>query len=231
MAVIAYPIGVAIVEGAAALWALIVANAVPIAVGTAAVGGAVVLNEKLKDKAAPTTNTTTIVGTKTLNCGDNGSYEDLNKKSGENKFDRDHIPSKAALKAAAQKILDTTPALAEKMNQARLESLFGKGGSHGTIANKGQTVAIPKKDHKNHSPTNGSGEGKNTPKQIDKDSDELQKASEKDTKAMEEADGKEMDDECFDKYKKAAKEIRKKTHKEYIKELTELIKDAIRNVP
>lgn len=34
---------------------------------------------------------------KNLKCGNNGTYKDLKKKTGFNKYDRDHVPSKAAL--------------------------------------------------------------------------------------------------------------------------------------
>jgi hypothetical protein len=219
MAVIAYPIGVAIVEGAAALWALIVANAVPIAVGTAAVGGAVVLNEKLKDKAAPTTGTTTIVGTKKLNCGDNGNYDDMLKKDGDNKLDRDHVPSKAALQEAAR---DLIREMRLDPTNPKLTQLFG---DKGLISKQGQTIAIPKKDHQQHSRTYGR---RNNSDKVSGDSKDLQKAAKDDTDTIEEAEGKEMDDECFGKYKKAADKIRKKTHAEYVKELTDLIKNAIK---
>ena len=222
MAVIAYPIGVAIVEGAAALWGLIVANAVPIALGTAAAGGAVVLNEKLKDKAAPTTGTTTIVGTKKMNCGDNGNYEDMLKKNGENKLDRDHVPSKAALKEAALNIIKD---MGVQLTPDQVAALFGKGSNPGAIAGKGKTIAIPKKDHQQHSRTYA---GRNNPDKVKGDSKDLQQAAKDDTKTIEDAEGKEMDDECLGKYKKAAEAIRKKTHKEYVQELTDLIKDVMK---
>lgn len=221
MAIVAYPIGVAIAEGAAALWALIVANAVPIAVGTATVGGAVVLNEALKDKAAPTTGTTTIVGTKKLNCGDNGNYDDMLKKDGDGKLDRDHVPSKAALQEAARDILKAAPELARELKAKSIEALFG---DKGLISKQGQTIAIPKKDHQQHSRTYGR---RNNPDKVKGDSKDLQDAANKDTKEIEEGEGKEMDEECFGKYKKAAEKIRKKTHAEYVKDLTDLIKDVI----
>ena len=46
-----------------------------------------------------------VKGKKKLKCGDSGSYKDLKKKTGDGKFDRDHIPSKAALKARAEAML------------------------------------------------------------------------------------------------------------------------------
>ena len=38
------------------------------------------------------------------------------------------------------------------------------------------------------------------------------------------------DDECAKKYKKAADEIRKKTHEEYLQDIKNLIKDVMNNV-
>ena len=97
----------------------------------------------------------------------------------------------------------------------------------GQIAKQGQTIAIPKKDHQKNSDTYGR---RNSPEKIDEDAKNLQDAAEKDTKTIEDAEGKEMDDECLDRYKKAAEEIKKKTHAEYVKELTELIKNTMKNV-
>ena len=70
---------------------------------TAAGTAVVVANEATKESAPPATGTTTIVGTGKLNCGDNGNYEDLLKNNGDGKLDRDHVPSKAALKEAKSK--------------------------------------------------------------------------------------------------------------------------------
>lgn len=208
-----------------AITALVVWGTRVLFVGSAA-GAAVVLNEATKDTSTPTTkaDTTTVVGKGKMNCGDNGSYEDLLKKDGEDKLDRDHVPSKAALKETAEEIIRKKRF---KLSKAQLDALFGKGNNPGIIAKKGQAIAIPKKDHQQHSDTYA---GRNNPDKIKKDSEDLQKAAEKDTKTIEEAEGKEMDDECAKKYKKAADKIRKKTHAEYEKELTDLIIDAMKNV-
>ncbi|SFC29990.1 hypothetical protein [Collimonas sp. OK412] len=217
MAAILIPVGEVVIEGGITIWHILFG-------ATVVTGGAVVLHEATQEKVPATTETTTIVGTGKLDCGDNGSYEDLLKKSGDNKFDRDHVPSKAALKEAAQKIIDETPGLAEKLTDAGRKALFGSGSDPGLIAKQGQAIAIPKKDHQQHSDTYGR---RNNPEKIDTDSDELQEAAKKDTKTIEDAEGKEMDDECLKKYQKAAEQIRKKTHAEYIKDLTKLIKDVI----
>jgi hypothetical protein len=215
---IPYVLG-ALAEGAAALWALVAANAVPIAAGAATAGGAIVLNEALKDKAAPATGTTTIVGTKKMNCGDDGNYGDMLKKDGDGKLDRDHVPSKKALQRAAEEIIKN---LRLDLTKVQFDKLFG---DKGLISKQGQTIATPKRDHQQHSRTYGK---RNNPNKVEGDSKNLQKAAEDDTKDIEEAEGKEMDDECFDKYKKAAEKIRKKTHAEYVKDLTDLIKDAMK---
>lgn len=39
-----------------------------------------------------------------------------------------------------------------------------------------------------------------------------------------------MDDECAEKYKKEADDIRKKTHAEYMQDLKKLIKNVMQNV-
>ena len=231
---LAIPAGQILLEGAVIAGGFVLralaSNAVrTVAVrGTAAAVGAAtgnaVLNEA-QSPATPATNTTTVVGTGKLNCGEFGNYGDMLKKSGDNKFDRDHVPSKAALKKAAEKILEDT-GLIESITQSQMDALFGKGSSPGLIAEQGKAVAIPKRDHQQHSETYGN---RNADK-IDGDSDNLQKAAERDTKAIEDAEGKEMDPECLEKYKKAAEQIRKKTHAEYIKELKELIKQTMKNV-
>lgn len=41
---------------------------------------------------------------KKMKCGDFGKYGDLKKKTGEGQFDRDHVPSKAALKQRAKEL-------------------------------------------------------------------------------------------------------------------------------
>lgn len=216
--------GVVLAEEAVA--ALIVWATRILYVGTAATG-AVIANQasKPEEEAAPATksDTTTIVGKGTMNCGDNGKYGDMLNKTGDGKLDRDHVPSKAALQEAAKEILKNNPALAEKLTQESLTALFG---DKGLISKQGQTIAIPKKDHQQHSDTYGR---RNSPEKIKEDAKDLNKAAEKDTKTIEEAEGKQMDDECAGKYKKAAENIRKKTHAEYVKELTDLIKDVIKN--
>ena len=210
--------------GLVALRTAILANRARILIQGAQAAGAVATaaaaHQATKDNAAPATGTTTVVGNKTLNCGEDGSYGEMQKKTGNNKFDRDHVPSKGALQKAARDLIDKARITLTKAQEA---ALFGDNGA---ISKAGQTIIIPKKDHAAHSDTYG---GRNKPEKIKTDADDLQKAAEKDTKAIEDGDSKEMDAECLEKYKKAAEKIKKKTHAEYLNDLKKLIKDAIKN--
>lgn len=205
--------------GEEAIAALIVWGGRLLALGV----GAAIANEATKEKETPATDadTTTIVGKGTMRCGDSGKYDDMLKQTGDGKLDRDHVPSKAALQKAAEKLLEAAEI---SLSPAQKKALFG---DNGLISKQGQTIAIPKKDHQQHSETYGR---RNNPEKIDKDSGDLQKAAERDTKTIEDAEGKEMDDECAKKYKKAADEIRKKTHDEYMQDIKNLIKDVMKNV-
>lgn len=214
--------GVVLAEEAVA--ALIIWGTRILYVGSAA-GAAVVLSEasKSKEESAPAakTDTTTIVGKDTMNCGDNGKYGDMLNKTGDGKFDRDHVPSKAALQEAARQLIRK---LKIALSDDQMAALFG---DKGLISKQGETIAIPKKDHQQHSDTYGR---RNSPEKIDNDAKDLGKAADKDLKTIEDAEGKEMDDECAKKYKKAADEIRKKTHVDYLKDIMNLIKDVQKNI-
>ncbi|NHZ65885.1 hypothetical protein [Massilia genomosp. 1] len=172
------------------------------------------LDAEAAAEAAAEDATTVVVGTEVLKCGEAGTYGELLEKSADKKFDRDHVPSKAALQRAAEKLLVKHGI---ELSKGQIKALFGPKGA---ISLAGRTIAIFRKDHQKHSDTYG---GRNNTKKIDTDSDELQKAAKKDTQRIEDADGKEMDADCAEKYAKAAKEIRKKTHAEYEDELLALI--------
>lgn len=223
--VLVIPAAEAIGIGLAALRAAMIANRVRIAAQAAqaasAAAAAAAAHQATKDRAAPATGTTTVVGSNKLNCGENGSYEDMLKRTGDNKFDRDHVPSKGALQRAARDLIHD---MGVRLTAAQEAALFG---DKGLISKAGKTIIIPKKDHAAHSDTYGA---RNTPEKIQKDSEDLQKAAEKDTKAIEEGEGKEMDPECLEKYKKAADEIKKKTHEEYLDDLEKLINDTINKI-
>ena len=171
-----------------------------------------------KAKAAAKADTTTVKGKEKMDCGEDGNYGDLQKKTGDNKFDRDHVPSKAALQAAAEKLLESAEIV---LTAAQKAKLFG---DNGMISKAGKTIVIPKKDHSKHSASFGN---RNSPSKIDRDSDDLQKAAEEDTRKIE-RDSTEMDADCLEQYKKVAEEIRKKTHAEYMDDIKKLIKEVMK---
>lgn len=139
-----------------------------------------------------------------LKCGESGTYKDLKKSTGDNKYDRDHIPSKAALKKRA-----------EKLNRGRkLTSNQAKA-----IDNAGWTIAIPKQAHKEVSPTYG---GRNN-SLIKDDADDLAKAAQRDIKAMRAKIAK-YDKGCATKYKAETEKIFSKTNADYDKMLRHILK-------
>ncbi|MDM5182114.1 hypothetical protein PO883_33630 [Massilia sp. DJPM01] len=179
---------------------------------------------KSEDDTPPLTGTetTTIVGSQTLECGEDGSYRETKKRTAGNKFDRDHIPSKAALQQAAKDyIFENGITLSERQAAA----LFG---DYGLISMAGQVIVTPKGDHKAFSQTYTN---KNTPEKIERDAGNLQQAAEEDTRAMEDAEGKEMDADCVEKYRAAARRIRAKTHQEYIDDLAKLVDEVQAKYP
>lgn len=137
-----------------------------------------------------------------MKCGESGSYGDLKKKTGKGKFDRDHVPSKAALKEFARKKLRGGRALCKKQAKA--------------IDNIGNAIAIPKGVHSDYSPTYGS---KNTPQQIKSDADGLQKAARRDTRNVK----KGLKDPCKKKYAAWQKKINAMTNNDYAKMLKKAI--------
>ncbi|MDM5181989.1 hypothetical protein PO883_32975 [Massilia sp. DJPM01] len=180
------------------------------------------LDAEAAAEAAAEDATTVVVGTEILKCGEAGTYGELLEKSADKKFDRDHVPSKAALQKAARKLLRERKI---SLSEDQAKALFGPKGA---ISLAGRTIAIFRKDHQKHSDTYG---GRNNETKIQNDSEELQKAAKKDTERIENAEGKEMDADCAAKYAKAAEEIRKKTHAEYESELNSLIDDIINTIP
>lgn len=166
--------------------------------------------------------TTTVLGKQEMDCGDAGTYRELNAKTAGNLFDRDHIPSKAALQEAARQLISREGITLSDLQWAKLF------GPRGLISMAGQTIAIPKIDHSSHSASYG--HTRASPK-VKNDAINLQKAAIEDLKAMEEADGKLMDAECVKKYMAAAREIAKKTHAEYERDLLKLIKETKERYP
>jgi hypothetical protein len=140
---------------------------------------------------------------KEMKCGENGKYGDLKKKTGKGQFDRDHVPSKAALKEFARKEVRQGGKLCKRQLKA--------------IENVGQSIAIPKGVHSQYSPTYG---GKNTDARIKEDAGDLQKAAKRDTKDVSAG----MKNPCKKKYDKWAKKVAKMTKSDYKKMIEKAIK-------
>ena len=125
-----------------------------------------------------------------LECGECGSYSKLQKKRAAPDYERDHIPSKAALLEKAKQT--------KKMTKAQIKCVKGK------VTRRGITVAIPKSAHRGFSPTCG---GRNTPTQISTDAKDLSKARDRDLDAMQKhLDA--TDPACAKAYKEAAKKVK-----------------------
>ena len=139
-----------------------------------------------------------------MKCGELNQYGEQKKVSGENKRDRDHIPSKAALKAKA-----------EQMTGGELSDCVTSKIDKGALA-----IVIPKAAHQNASPTYGQ-----SPASASADAGDLQKAAARDTKAMEKNLGT-YDKGCVKAYKKAARKIRKITNRQYENWIDKIIADC-----
>lgn len=128
-------------------------------------------------------------GSKKLKCGDYGKYGELKKKNGDGKFDRDHIPSKAALKARAEGLKG------EKLTKAEAKAIDSWGNS----------IAVPRQAHIDISPTYG----QNSASAI-KDAKDLAGSARRDVDAMlKKIDEYDADGGCKKAYKKAAKRVLK----------------------
>jgi filamentous hemagglutinin len=130
----------------------------------------------------------------TLEKGVVEDYKTSKKTTGDGSVDRDHQPSKAALKNRAEQIKGDrlTPAEAKR------------------IEDNAHTVTVSKDVHK-AGPTHGS---KNTPERIKTDACDLSAATCRDADAMVE-NTKKLDPGNLDKAKKAAEKIKTKTNKDY----------------
>jgi hypothetical protein len=143
-------------------------------------------------------------GRKKLKCGEYGKYGDLKKKTGDNKFDRDHIPSKAALKERAESLAG------EKLSQAQKQA----------IDKAGDAIAIPRQAHIDVSPTYGqSGSA------AAKDAGNLAGSARRDVEAMlKEIDKYDADGNCKKAYQKAAAKLLRMSNADYDKILLEILK-------
>lgn len=140
-----------------------------------------------------------------LKCGEVGTYAELNKKRAKPKFERDHVPSHAAMNKAAQ----SSPRM-------RNASKAVRKCVKAYVKDKALTVAIPKSVHRGFSRTCGS---RNTATQISSDSKDLGGAAKKDLDRIQaHLDSKESP--CAKAYSEAAKQVKEQDHKK-------LINDAI----
>lgn len=143
-----------------------------------------------------------------LKCGESGSYSKLQEKRAQKRnkhdqsFERDHIPSKAALFAAADKMFPDLTA-------AQLSCVEGK------LEARGFSIAIPKSVHRGFSRTCG---GNNTADQIDGDAQKIKNGDQSDV-ITDDANAvrQGLSPACRDAYNNAVKEARKVDIKEMIK--------------
>jgi hypothetical protein len=141
---------------------------------------------------------------KKMKCGERGSYGDLKKKTGEGKFDRDHVPSKAALKARAEELLGQklTPAQASAIDKA------------------GSAIAIPRQAHIDVSPTYGQSAAGAA-----RDSRDLAGAARRDVEAMlGKIDEYDEDGGCRKAYQKAAGKIMRMSNDDFDRMLLNVLK-------
>ena len=139
-----------------------------------------------------------------LKCGEVGTYAQLNKKRAKPKFERDHVPSHAAMLKAAK---------------SRRRGLKGKQLScvKNRLKDQALTIAIPKGIHRKISRTCGS---RNDPKQITKDSGNLNKATNDDlTRIQNHLDAK--DHGCKEHYRQAAEQVKAQDHDQLIDDIIE----------
>ncbi|WP_198665364.1 PAAR-like domain-containing protein [Paraburkholderia kururiensis] len=148
-----------------------------------------------------------VKGKKKLKCGEYGKYGDLKKKTGDGTFDRDHIPSKAALKERAESLLDEGEKLSPTQRKA--------------IEDWGDSIAIPRQAHVDVSPTYGTKNIKLAPQ----DAKDLAGAARRDVESMlGKIDEYDADGGCKKAYQKAAKRVLRMTNKDFDKALLEIIK-------
>ncbi len=144
---------------------------------------------------------------KKMKCGEYGKYGDLKKKTGDGEFDRDHIPSKAALKARAAELKG------DKLTPKEMKA----------IDNAADAVAIPRQAHIDISPTHGTKNIKLAPK----DAEDLAGAARRDIEAMlKEIESYDKDGGCKKAYQKASRRVLRKSNADFDKWLGETLEGA-----
>lgn len=131
-----------------------------------------------------------------LKCGEYGKYGALKKKTGGGKLDRDHVPSKAALKERATEL---AKANGDDITRSQLKA----------IEDLADAIAIPKAAHRGDSPTYGP---RNTAGRIKGDAGDLGKAANRDLDVMIDNIGK-YNKRCAQAYRKAAEQLKEKIGK------------------
>jgi len=140
-----------------------------------------------------------------LDCGETGSYSKLQEKrakaidDSETSYERDHIPSKAALKSAA---LKRAKDAGRSLDDEQEECIGNRTEARGI------TVAIPRSAHRGFSPTCGS---RNNKDQIASDGatpESMNAAVERDTSEMQKHLDGPPKHECADAYREATKKIK-----------------------
>lgn len=139
-----------------------------------------------------------------MKCGELNQYGEQKKVSGKNKYDRDHVPSKGALKAKAARMQgvavdDLKDCVANRIEKAAL------------------SIVIPKGVHEKFSPTYGQSRA-----DAAKDSKNLRESAKRDMKKVKKG-LKGADPACVKAYAKAQKKIAKITNRQYNKWIGKII--------
>jgi hypothetical protein len=162
--------------------------------------------KKAAEKTAKKKKGTKVKKKKKLKCGEYGKYGDLKKKGGDGKFDRDHIPSKAALKARAEQLLG------RKLKPSEAKAI-DKGG---------EAIAIPRQAHIDISPTHGQ-----TAAGAARDAKDLAGSARRDVDAMlKNIEKYDADGGCKKAYQKAAGKVLRKSNADFDKWLIDIVKAA-----
>ncbi|MEM0962676.1 MAG: DUF4150 domain-containing protein [Bacteroidota bacterium] len=152
-------------------------------------------------------STPVVAGSKSLECGEIGTYGEQKKRTGGGKYHRDHIPSKAALKERAKELNG-----GEELTTAQKKA----------IDNGAVSVVIPASAHRQTSPTYG-GRNKGL---MGSDKNNLQEAAKRDTAAMRDDIANHCTDQgCIDAYNEAADFIDAIDNKTYDDFLTGILND------
>jgi hypothetical protein len=145
-----------------------------------------------------------------MECGESGTYGDLKKKTGKGLFDRDHVPSKGALKEFARKELNLGQELCKDQKRA--------------IDAVGEAIAIPKWLHQKFSRTYG---GLNSESTIGTDAADLQAAAKRDVENVKKGLGDQnMSPECKKKYEAWADKVGETTNEQYRDKLSKAMQSG-----